>query len=48
MLTDVSAPDADTVLIRVKHPTPNLLTNLGGFKGMSIVSRRNGSAKNLR
>jgi peptide/nickel transport system substrate-binding protein len=29
------------VLIRVKQPTPNLLTNLGGFKGMAIVQRKN-------
>jgi peptide/nickel transport system substrate-binding protein len=40
-VTDVSAPNADTVVIRLKQPTPNLLTNIGGFKGMAIVSRRN-------
>jgi peptide/nickel transport system substrate-binding protein len=40
-VTDVTAPDRDTVLIRVKQPTPNLLTNLGGFKGMAIVQRKN-------
>jgi peptide/nickel transport system substrate-binding protein len=40
-VTDVSAPDPDTVVIRVEQPTPNLLTNLGGFKGMAIVQRRN-------
>jgi peptide/nickel transport system substrate-binding protein len=40
-VTDVSAPSPDTVLIRVKQPTPNLLTNLGGFKGMAIVQRKN-------
>jgi peptide/nickel transport system substrate-binding protein len=40
-VTDVSAPDPYTVLIRVKQPTPNLLTNLGGFKGMAIVQRKN-------
>lgn len=40
-ITDVAAPDAATVVIRVKQPTPNLLTNLGGFKGMAIVQRRN-------
>jgi peptide/nickel transport system substrate-binding protein len=40
-VTDVSAPNEDTVLIRVKQPTPNLLTNLGGFKGMAIVQRKN-------
>ncbi|BBZ29249.1 ABC transporter substrate-binding protein [Mycolicibacterium madagascariense] len=40
-VTDVRAQGPDTVVIRVAHPTPNLLTNLGGFKGMAIVSRRN-------
>lgn len=40
-VTDVSAPDPGTVAIRVKQPTPNLLTNIGGFKGMAIVSRKN-------
>ncbi|MDT5065148.1 MAG: peptide/nickel transport system substrate-binding protein [Mycobacterium sp.] len=40
-VTSVSAPTADTVVIRVKQPTPNLLTNLGGFKGMAIVQRKN-------
>ncbi len=40
-VTDVSAPDDRTVRITVAHPTPNLLTNLGGFKGMAIVQRRN-------
>jgi peptide/nickel transport system substrate-binding protein len=40
-VTDVSAPDPATVRITVKQPTPNLLTNIGGFKGMAIVQRRN-------
>lgn len=40
-VTDVHATDPATVVIRLKHPTPNLLTNLGGFKGMAIVSRHN-------
>jgi peptide/nickel transport system substrate-binding protein len=40
-VTDVRAPNPDTVVIRVKQPTPNLLTNIGGFKGMAIVSPRN-------
>ncbi len=38
---DVRATDPATVVIRLKHPTPNLLTNLGGFKGMAIVQRKN-------
>jgi peptide/nickel transport system substrate-binding protein len=40
-VTDVRASDPSTVVIRLKHPTPNLLTNLGGFKGMAIVQRKN-------
>jgi peptide/nickel transport system substrate-binding protein len=40
-VTDVRAADPATVSITVKQPTPNLLTNLGGFKGMAIVQRRN-------
>ncbi|HEX2287023.1 MAG TPA: ABC transporter substrate-binding protein [Mycobacterium sp.] len=40
-VTNVSAADPSTVIIRVKQPTPNLLTNIGGFKGMAIVQRRN-------
>lgn len=40
-VTDVTAVDPATVRITVKQPTPNLLTNLGGFKGMAIVSRAN-------
>jgi peptide/nickel transport system substrate-binding protein len=40
-VTDVRAPDDSTVVIRVKQPTPNLLTNIGGFKGMAIVERKN-------
>lgn len=38
---DVTAIDNHTVAITVAQPTPNLLTNIGGFKGMAIVSRRN-------
>lgn len=40
-VADVTAPDDGTVVIRVTRPTPNLLTNIGGFKGMAIVSRKN-------
>lgn len=40
-VSEVRAVDPLTVVIRVKAPTPNLLTNLGGFKGMAIVQRRN-------
>lgn len=40
-ITDVDAPDDDTVVITVAQPTPNLLSNLGGFKGMAIVDQAN-------
>ncbi|MDY6869062.1 MAG: ABC transporter substrate-binding protein [Actinomycetota bacterium] len=40
-VTDITAVDPTTVRITVDKPTPNLLTNLGGFKGMAIVSRAN-------
>ncbi|CAN3129777.1 ABC transporter substrate-binding protein [Mycobacterium sp. smrl_JER01] len=40
-VTAVEAPDPYTVVIRVDRPTPNMLTNLGGFKGMAVVSRAN-------
>jgi peptide/nickel transport system substrate-binding protein len=37
----VRAADDDTVELNVSQPTPNLLTNIGGFKGMAIVQRKN-------
>lgn len=37
----VSAPDDSTVEITVAQPTPNLLSSLGGFKGMAIVKEDN-------
>ena len=40
-ITAVESPDPSTVVIRTDRPVPNMLTNLGGFKGMAIVSRRN-------
>ena len=40
-VTDVTAPDKSTVKITVAQPTPNLLSNIGGFKGMAIVQRKN-------
>ncbi|MDG4667496.1 ABC transporter substrate-binding protein [Mycobacterium sp. 236(2023)] len=40
-ITAVESPDPATVVLRLDRPTPNMLTNLGGFKGMAIVSRAN-------
>ncbi|WP_052238567.1 ABC transporter substrate-binding protein [Mycolicibacterium setense] len=40
-VSSVTAPNPATVRITVRQPTPNLLTNLGGFKGMAIVQRAN-------
>ncbi|PZU49732.1 ABC transporter substrate-binding protein [Microbacterium aurum] len=40
-ITDIAAPDDDTVVITVAQPSPNLLSNLGGFKGMAIVEKAN-------
>ena len=38
---DVSAPDPGTVVITLSEPSPNLLTNLGAFKGVAIVQQAN-------
>src|SRR3954470_396512 len=40
-VSSVTATDPLTVKIAVKEPSPNLLTNIGGFKGMAIVQRKN-------
>lgn len=40
-VSEVTAPDDHTVVITVSQPTPSLLTNLGGFKGLAIVQRNN-------
>ncbi|MEV6815891.1 ABC transporter substrate-binding protein [Micromonospora sp. NPDC051296] len=37
----VTAPDPATVVITLTAPTPNLLANLGGFKGVAIVQKSN-------
>jgi peptide/nickel transport system substrate-binding protein len=36
-VSGITTPDKSTVIISLKQPTPNLLTNLGGFKGLAIV-----------
>ncbi|QOC91995.1 ABC transporter substrate-binding protein [Micromonospora craniellae] len=37
----VTAPDPTTVVVALTAPTPNLLANLGGFKGVAIVQKAN-------
>ncbi len=37
----ITAPDDATVEITVTQPTPNLLTLIGGFKGLAIVEQSN-------
>ena len=36
-VTDVVAQDPQTVVITLSAPTPNLLSQIGGFKGMAIL-----------
>lgn len=40
-VTAVEAVDDHTLEITVDEPSPNLLSNIGGFKGMAIVSEDN-------
>lgn len=40
-IESVTALDERRVEFTVTDPTPNLLTNIGGFKGLAIVNRRN-------
>ncbi len=37
----IEAPDPQTVVITVGEPTPDLLANLGNFKGLAIVQQAN-------
>ncbi|SCG55371.1 ABC transporter substrate-binding protein [Micromonospora halophytica] len=37
----VTAPNPATVVVALTAPTPNLLANLGGFKGVAIVEKTN-------
>ena len=39
--TEVTAPDADTVVFTLPAPAPNLLSNLGAYKGLAIVQEAN-------
>lgn len=40
-VTDIAAADDFTVVIEVASPSPNLLANLGGYKGLAIVKESN-------
>ncbi|WP_262339017.1 ABC transporter substrate-binding protein [Gordonia sp. CNJ-863] len=40
-IESITALDDRRVQFTVREPTPNLLTNIGGFKGLAIVNRRN-------
>jgi len=40
-VTDIQAADDYTVVITVGSPSPNLLANLGGYKGLAIVNEPN-------
>ena len=40
-IESVEAPDAGTVVITVGAPAPDLLSNLGNFKGLAIVQQAN-------
>lgn len=40
-VTAIEAPDPTHVVITTSAPSPNLLTEIGGFKGLAIVNQRN-------
>lgn len=40
-VTGIEAPDERTVVFTVSSPSPNLLANIGGFKGMAVVQQEN-------
>ena len=44
---DVRAVDDLTVEIEVNEPSPNLLSSLGGFKGIAIVEEQNASSGDI-
>jgi peptide/nickel transport system substrate-binding protein len=43
----VTAADDATVEIKVTQPSPNLLSSLGGFKGMAIVEEQNAESGDI-
>lgn len=40
-VTGIEAPDESTVVFTVSSPSPNLLANIGGFKGLAVVQQEN-------
>ncbi|SCK26068.1 ABC transporter substrate-binding protein [Streptomyces sp. WMMB 322] len=38
---DITAPDRSTVVIKLKEPMTNLLSRIGGHKGLAIVQKKN-------
>ena len=43
----VTAPDQNTVKFTLKTPTPNLLANIGSYKGMAIVDEKNAESGDI-
>ncbi len=44
----ISAPDPTTVVFTLTSPTPNMLANVGGFKGVGIVEKANVDAGKIK
>lgn len=44
---DISAPDDSTVEIKLDEPMTNLLSRIGGHKGLSIVNEKNVESKKI-
>ncbi len=44
---DVAAQGDDTVVITLNRPAPNLLSQIGGFKGMAILDQESAKTANL-
>jgi peptide/nickel transport system substrate-binding protein len=40
-VTGIEAPDESTVVFTISSPSPNLLANIGGFKGLAVVQQEN-------
>ena len=45
---DITAPDPTTVELALSGPTPNLLQQIGGFKGMAILDEETGDDVDLQ